>query len=196
MLELRTSPTPHGRAGALAACMLLGSLLSTDSAYAEPKVHILRQLTRVTEGDLQSPRVRMQDAGAIAFTSTADILGPGASTATREIYLWTEESGGMTVCLTCDCPKGAVTDSESYDASRPTDNINAGGRPDIALFVSTADLAPTAQRNNADGNTEIWFAGASLEFPTPATYCATPNLAIPDNNPSGVSRTLNTASAT
>ena len=157
MIEIRSQLIGRGCSGPLAACLLVGSLLSAGAVQAEPNIHILRQLTRVSEGEIKSPRVRMQDAGAITFTSDADVLSSGEPTAAREIYLWREDTGAMTVCLTCGCSKGAFPAGESYDASRPTDNVNAGGRPDIVLFVSTADLAPTPERNNADGNPEIFI---------------------------------------
>lgn len=60
-----------------------------------------------------------------------------------------------------------------------------GGRPGAA-FRSDADLAG----GNPDGNVELWTAGAIFDPPGQAVYCATPNVAIPDNNNQGVSSTL------
>lgn len=58
-----------------------------------------------------------------------------------------------------------------------------GSRPAVAL-QSAADLTG----GNPDGNVEVW-SWATFVNP-PRTYCATPNVAIPNNNSTGVSRTI------
>lgn len=128
---------------ALAACLIFAA-----TAGAEPRFPILRQLTHITTGDIEWPRARMQDGDAVSFVATGDVLGPGSETGGREVYLW---RAGSTLLV-------KITDSgpyESHSAARPTDNVNAGGRPDVVVFVSTADL--DENRDNADANPEIFL---------------------------------------
>ncbi len=64
----------------------------------------------------------------------------------------------------------------------------SSGSPVIA-FQSTSNLAA----NNADGNQEIFQAGASFAVPIVGVQCSAPGLAIPDNAPGGVTDTLTVA---
>lgn len=64
----------------------------------------------------------------------------------------------------------------------------ASGSPVVA-FQSLSDLAG----NNADANQEIFQAGAAFAVPVIGVQCSSPGLAIPDNDPGGVTDTLTVA---
>ncbi len=64
----------------------------------------------------------------------------------------------------------------------------ASGDPLVA-FQSLSDLAG----NNADGNQEIFQAGAAFAVPLIGVQCSSPGLAIPDDDAGGVTDTLTVA---
>ena len=130
---------------AMGAALLL---VAADVSQAEPNRHALRQLTNITVGDVERPKLRSQDADAFAFQATGDLLGIGTSTVNTQIYYWREDTGVITQVtngIGCD----------SYDVARPTDGVFSGSRPEVIAFASTCDLDPT--RDNSDGNAEIFF---------------------------------------
>jgi len=135
------------RLAALAAAVSMALTAATPAA-AEPRHMVLRQVTNLSMGDVEWPRIRMQDGNRLSFVSDGDVLGTGTATAMRQIYMWEEATGEvLQVTNGVDC--------ESYDAARPTDGTNTGSRPEVIAFISTCDLDPA--RDNSDGNPEVFF---------------------------------------
>jgi hypothetical protein len=139
------------RATYLVLAQALCLAVAAERVAAEPSSTVLRQLTYVTVGDVEPPKMQMQDAEMVAFVSDGDVLGLGTSTVQRQIYLWTDSPDGIGTLL--QITNG--TDCESYDVTRPTDTTSAGGRPLILAFMSTCDLDPGV--GNGDGNAEVFF---------------------------------------
>lgn len=125
-------------------------LMWVQTAEAKPSYQIMRQLTHITTGTIESVKIRSQDGNLIAFVSTGDVMGPGTETAERQIYLWTEQEDGSGVITRITNQPGC----ESYDIARPTDTV-LSSRPGVLPFVSTCDFDLTV--GNADGNPEIFF---------------------------------------
>jgi len=137
-----------GRLLAIAPWVAVATLTFATSAVAEPNRHVLRQLTNITVGDIETPQLRSQDGSKIAFVATGDVLGIGTSTVDRQIYLWTEATN-----TTVQVTNGIGC--ESYDPTRPTDGVFTGSRPEIVAFTSNCNHDPAV--GNADGNYEIFF---------------------------------------
>lgn len=127
--------------------------LAATQAAAAPSNIVMRQLTNITTGTIESPKLQLQDGRDIAFASNGDVLGPGTQTANRQIYLWHENefTGAGTITKLTN---GVGCDS--YDPARPTDTIPTD-RPKLIAFVSTCNFDPTV--GNVDGNPEIFFYG-------------------------------------
>jgi hypothetical protein len=127
-----------------------GLALEAVPAAAAPGYTILRQLTNITTGTIESVKLRSQEAKDLAFVSTGDVMGPGTATAERQIYLWREQPDGTgTITRVTNLPG-----CESYEVSRPTDTTQSD-RPMLISFVSTCNFDP--MRDNSDGNPEIFF---------------------------------------
>jgi hypothetical protein len=127
-----------------ALCAL--ALVAPDRARAA-RVHVIKQVTNITQGNLWQPNIRQGNGEFLSFVSDGDVLGPGtAHLGRREIYLWSLEDDGI-VRLTNSAP------GESYDSSRMSDDFRSKRSPMVA-FVSTGDLDPSV--GNADGNPEIF----------------------------------------
>ena len=124
-------------------------LVGARDADARGKIPVLEQITRITAGDLEQVRLRSMTADYVVFVSDGDVLGAGTATSQREVYLHDAVSGTTM----------RVTDStgcESYDATRVTDSVFAGGRPEaLIVFVSTCNFDPSV--GNSDGNPEIFL---------------------------------------
>lgn len=128
-----------GAAAALAA-------VAGGKAFAFDGVPVLQQLTNITTGGIDDPRIRSQYGDSVVFTSDGDVLG--ASPGHDEVYYYDVNTGQMTRLTT-------TTGGESGQASRATDTVGAGDRPEQVTFVSTGDLDPSV--GNADGNPEIFI---------------------------------------
>ena len=136
--------------------LLMASLAVLISVGASSRVAIaanagrhpmLRQITRITTGSISPPKVRLEQAETIVFSSDADVLGLGTETARREIYLYDNFASSLR----------RLTDSgsgESYEPTRQTD-ITHSGRPKYVAFVSTGDLDPSV--GNPEQNPEIFI---------------------------------------
>ena len=130
--------------------VLAGLAFDVAPAAAAPGYTVLRQITNITTGTIESVKLRSQEGKDVAFVSTGDVMGPGTETAQRQIYLWREsETAVGTITRVTNMPG-----CESYDVSRPTDTTQSD-RPMLISFVSTCDLDPL--KDNADGNPEIFF---------------------------------------
>jgi len=147
--EERRHESPRGRTIATAAAlsMLIGIGAGAGPAAAEPGNHVLRQITNITVGDTQFPKIRSQDGDSISFIATGDVLGIGTSTTNRHLYYWEEATDTITQVTSGDC--------EAYEQARPMDTTFSGGRPQIIAFISTCDLDGT--RDNSDGNPELFL---------------------------------------
>jgi len=135
---------------ATAAGVLLGLAIGAGSANAEPNNHVLRQITNLTTGEIETPKIRSQDGDSVSFISNGDVLGTGTQTSQRHLYYWDEATDTIT----------QVTSGENCEAieqSRPMDTTFSGGRPQIIAFISNCDLDPDASRSNSDGNYELFF---------------------------------------
>ena len=108
---------------------------------------VLRQGDRPHDGHIEWPRIRMQDGNSIAFVSDGDVLGPGTATEMRQLYHWDEATDVITQVTTVS--------TASYDATRPSDGVFTGSRPEVIAFISTCDLDPA--RDNSDGNPEVFL---------------------------------------
>jgi len=133
-------------AGTVSATLALGVV----PAAAAPGYHLMRQLTNITTGTIESVKVRSQNGQRIAFVSTGDVMGPGTETAQRQIYLWSEQISGNGVITRITNLPGC----ESYDIARSTDDI-LSDRPEVIAFVSTCNFDPAI--GNVDANPEIFF---------------------------------------
>ena len=128
---------------------LVGAMVMSGEREAEAgRTHVLKQVTRITQGNIWQPNIRQGNGEYLSFVSDGDVLGPGsAHLGRREIYLWTREDDSLQ----------RITNSgmgESYDSSRMTDDFRSKKSPVVA-FVSTGDLDPSV--GNADGNPEIFL---------------------------------------
>ena len=134
----------------LAAAISLAT--GAGTAFAEPNRHVLRQITSITVGDVETPEMRSQNGQRVAFVATGDVLGIGTGTANKQIYMWEEDldTGNASILQVTN---GVGCDS--YDPARPTDGVFSGSRPEIIAFVSDCDLDPSV--DNSDGNPEIFF---------------------------------------
>jgi hypothetical protein len=86
-----------------------------------------------------------------------------------------------TILIDANVPS-STTLASSPSSSFPAVALN--GTTPVVYFQSTGDF----DGRNPDGNSEI-FANDGGVVPR-SSYCATPNLAIPNNNPTGVTSTL------
>jgi hypothetical protein len=135
-------------AGAAILAVVAAESFAPEAAQARGNIPVLQQITTLTTGDIEDPRIRMEEGNRISFVSTGDVMGPGTETANKQVYLYDVDLDQMT----------QVTNSVGHDntqASRPTDLTFASGRPEIIAFVSTDDLDPTM--DNSDGNPEIFL---------------------------------------
>ena len=134
----------------IGGAVVAGLAFGADPAAAAPRYVLMRQLTNLTTGTIESVKMQMQDGVNIAFVSTGDVMGPGTQTALRQIYLWREQADGSSAITRVTNLPGC----ESYDVARPTDTV-LSDRPSVISFASTCDLDPLI--GNADGNPEIFF---------------------------------------
>jgi hypothetical protein len=141
--------------GVLAAAAAGLMTATAEVAQAAPGYTVMRQLTNLTTGTIESVKVRSQNADHIAFVSTGDVMGPGTQTTERQIYLWKEQPDGSGVISRVTNQPGC----ESYDIARPTDTV-VSDRPEVIAFVSTCDF--DASVGNADGNPEIFLYQTDL----------------------------------
>ncbi len=112
------------------------------------RLHVLRQVTALTEGMIENPRIRPGHGDFITFVSDGDVMGPGtAHLGRREVYVWENETG--TIRQLTDTAGG-----ESYDASRMTTELRTTRSPIIA-FISTGNFDPAV--GNLDGNPEVFI---------------------------------------
>ena len=81
---------------ATAAGVLLGLAIGAGSADAEPNNHVLRQITNLTTGQIETPKIRSQDGDSVSFISNGDVLGPGTQTSQRHLYYWDEVTDTIT----------------------------------------------------------------------------------------------------
>ena len=145
----------NGRDGSAARAWGLAGFaaaaLAAADAAAAPSNIVLRQLTNITTGVIESPKLQLQDGLHLAFVSNGDVLGPGTQTANKQIYLLRENE--QTAAISIQKVTNGVG-CDSWDAQRPTDTLSSD-RPMIIAFVSTCNHDPTI--GNADGNQEIFF---------------------------------------
>jgi hypothetical protein len=132
--------------------MIAGGIAATltaaiaGEALARTGTPVLQQITNLTTGTIVDPRIRSQGGESIVFTSDGDVTGPAPGH--NEIYFYDVNTAAMTRLTT-------TAGGESRDASRATDTVGAGDRPEQVTFVSTGDLDPAV--GNADGNPEIFI---------------------------------------
>jgi Tol biopolymer transport system component len=131
-----------------AAAVANAAILLAEPAHARPRIPVMVQVTHLTTGTIEWPRIRSQEGSRIAFVSDGDVMGPGTETAVRQVYLY-DVASGVTTQVTND------PTYPSYEAARPTDDQFAGGRPEIVAFISEADLDPSV--GNADHNPEVFL---------------------------------------
>ena len=73
--------------------MLIGIAAGARPAAAEPGNHVLRQVTNITVGDTQFPKIRSQDGDSISFIATGDVLGLGTGTGSnRHLFPYEENA--------------------------------------------------------------------------------------------------------
>ncbi|HYB97711.1 MAG TPA: hypothetical protein VEC57_01120 [Candidatus Limnocylindrales bacterium] len=129
------------------AALMAASILWPEQGLAR-RVHVIKQVTQLTQGIVERPRIQQVRGELVSFVSDGDVLGPGsAHLGQREVYLWTFATDALQRATTT--PGG-----ESYDASRVTDDFRSKRQPYIA-FISTGDLVPGV--GNADGNPELFL---------------------------------------
>ncbi len=136
--------------GVLAAAAAGLMTATAEVAQAAPGYTIMRQLTNITTGTIESVKVRSQNAGTIAFVSNGDVMGPGTQTAQRQIYVYKQQEDGSGIIQRVTNLPGC----DNYDVNRPTDTV-LSDRPEVVAFVSTCNHDPSV--GNADGNPEIFF---------------------------------------
>jgi hypothetical protein len=141
---------PLRKAAALAG-LSAAAMLEAVPALAAPSSIVLRQLTNITTGTIESPKLQLEDGHDLAFVSNGDVMGPGTQTANKQVYLLHENdvTGAWT---TKKLTNGVGCDS--WDVTRPTDTVSSD-RPMVVAFVSNCDHDPAV--GNADGNNEIFF---------------------------------------
>jgi hypothetical protein len=122
------------------------AVLPPPALAARGKIPVLEQITRNTIGDVQEVELRSELGTWITFTSNGDVMGPGTSTAGREVYLYNVDTG-ITTRVTNSGPG-----KESYEPTRVSDSTFSAGRPDSFFFTSTGDFIG----QNPDGNPEIF----------------------------------------
>ncbi|HYC54433.1 MAG TPA: hypothetical protein VEL28_05805 [Candidatus Binatia bacterium] len=130
----------------------LSALIAADLMLPEPararRVHVIKQVTQLTQGIVERPRIQQVRGELVSFVSDGDVLGPGSAHAgRREVYMWTFADDSLQRAT--DTAGG-----ESYDASRVTDDFRSK-RPPYIAFISTGDLVPGV--GNADGNPELFL---------------------------------------
>jgi hypothetical protein len=125
-------------------------LFAAGTAIAAPNNIILRQLTNITQGSIEGPKLQLQDGLHLAFVGTGNILNNGTAPDRKNIYIWEEapDASGSLRQLT----NGVGCDS--WDAQRPTDTLFSS-RPMVIAFTSNCNHDPSV--GNADGNDEIFF---------------------------------------
>ncbi|GEM_PF-1154275 len=135
--------------------LIIGVLLAfPQQAQAKRgSIPVLLQVTSITTGDIQAPKLRSERAETIAFVSDGDVEGPGTAPGHREVYLYHSIYHPLAPNM-IERVTNTVS-GESYGVSRATDETFASGRPQYIAFVSTADLDPAV--GNADGNPEIFL---------------------------------------
>jgi len=136
--------------------LLVGLAAGADPAQARPAYHLMRQLTNITTGTIESVKVRSQKAETIAFVSDGDVMGPGTETVGRQIYMWRLQADGTGVTTRVTNLPGC----ESYDVARSTDTA-LSDRPEVIAFISTCDFDPAV--GNADANPEVFFWEVELD---------------------------------
>ena len=88
---IRSDRTTAATCAALCAFALTGP----DVAHAA-RVHVIKQVTNLTQGNLWQPNIRQGNGEFLSFVSDGDVLGPGtAHLGRREIYLWSLEDDGI-----------------------------------------------------------------------------------------------------
>jgi hypothetical protein len=125
------------------------SAVFPSGARAHSSIPVLMQVTRNTEGEIWTPRIRSQQGSSIVFVSDGDVLGPGTAPGHREVYIYHTGNGAITRITN-------TTGGESYDGARETDDVDSG-RDVFVAFVSTGDFDPSV--GNSDHNPEVflWF---------------------------------------
>jgi len=157
------------------------------------------------------------DGLAVGFLSSGDLSG-GNADGSLEVFRWRSTTpnllqltnAGATVAHTWV----TAEDAARYFAAERLDTtsflfdtllIDANGPTALVLSSSSSFSFPAVARNgttplvhfqsnddlaggNADGNSEV-FTSLGGSVPR-ASYCLSPNLAIPNNNPAGVSSTM------
>jgi hypothetical protein len=152
-MNVRTNDQQILPAAARAAVALVGVLaaaLVAEPASAAPGHIVMRQLTHITTGTIETPKLQLQDGNVMAFASNADVLGPGTQTANRQIYIWKENPDGTSSFTKATNGVGC----DSWYPARPTDTVFSD-RPMVVAFVSTCNFDPGV--GNADGNPEIFL---------------------------------------
>lgn len=120
--------------------------LVAREARAFDGLPVLQQITNLTSGSIDDPRIRSQYGDSVVFTSDGDVLG--AAPGHDEVYYYDVNTAGMTRLTT-------TSRGDSGQAARATDTVGAGDRPEQVTFVSTGDLDPSV--GNADANPEIFI---------------------------------------
>jgi WD40-like Beta Propeller Repeat len=148
---------PTARALAAAALLLALATIAATSGSAEARgsIPVVVQVTHNTVGDIFDPRIRSEDGDRIVFVSDGDVQGPGTAPGHTEVYLYQVLTGQM--IRVTNTPQSVVGPDGlgSWDASRSTDQLQSGGRPEYVTFVSRGDFDPTA--DNSDHNSEIFM---------------------------------------
>jgi len=127
---------------AIAACLLV----ALPAHARRPDKPVLLQVTRITTGNVYSPKLRSERGNSVVFVADADVEGPGTAPGHREVYLYDLDSRSISRITN-------TSDGESYDASRESDTHHSP-RPPVVAFVSTGDLDPSV--GNADHNPELF----------------------------------------
>jgi len=158
------------------------------------------------------------DGAYLAFLSTGNYVAGGNADANMEVFRWQSPSTFVQLTNTSGTIWHTyvdLSDDERYlaverlDASVPRFDaliIDATAPSPPSLVASASDFlmpsvgldgttpviafqsASNYSGGNGDGNTEIWSNATTVI--APRQYCLSPNVAIPDNNTTGVTSTI------
>lgn len=129
--------------------VIAGLFLAVASpSFARPKIPVLRQLTSLSTGSIQSLRLQGQRGESLVFLSDGDVLGPGSASGNLELYEIDVENGAVRKAF----PSGGA---DILQPTRATDPDDLERWPSYVAFSSSGDFDPSV--GNADGNQEIFL---------------------------------------
>ncbi len=131
--------------------------------------------------------LQLTDESALVLHTFADIEDTGRFIAFEKI----DFLSGTSEVLRADANTATITPvvslATAFGGLFPVAAENSGNP--LAAFQAPNDLTG----NNPDTNDEIFQAGAAFAVPLVGVSCSTPGVAIPDNNPGGVTDTMTVA---